>query len=195
MIRLEGRLRDAFQVVHREGFLPVKQRRYAHDDRALPIGHGQTNSQPSTVFAMLELLDVQPGDRVLDVGCGSGWTTALLGHLVGDEGLVHGVEVVPELVEFGQANLTGCQLPWTSIAPAEPGVLGLPDAGPFDRILVSAEAGSVPRMLVDQLAVGGTMVVPVAGRMALVRRTDPDLSVPPDIRYEGHFMFVPLVEP
>ncbi len=190
-----ARVREALARVRREDFLPPEQHRFAGQDRALPIGYGQTNSQPSTVRGMLALLDVQAGDRVLDVGCGSAWTTALLAHLVGPEGRVRGVEVVPELVTFGRANLAVYPVPWASISAAEPGVLGLPSAAPFDRILVSAEARSVPRELVEQLAVGGTMVAPVHGRLAVVRRTSAAPDAEPEVHLEGHYRFVPLIDP
>ncbi|HET6699261.1 MAG TPA: protein-L-isoaspartate O-methyltransferase [Nocardioidaceae bacterium] len=185
------RLQQAFRAVRREDFLPPEQRPSADQDRAIQIGYSQTNSQPSTVFNMLELLEVEPGHRVLDVGCGSGWTTALLGVLVGEAGEVHGVELVPELVSWGRENLAGYDMSWTDIAQASSQGLGLPDRAPFDRILVSAEAASLPRQLVAQLAVGGVMVVPVAGRMTRVRRTDGG----PEIEQHGHYAFVPLIEP
>jgi protein-L-isoaspartate(D-aspartate) O-methyltransferase len=185
------RVDDAFAAVRRADFLPPKQRAFAGEDRALLIGYGQTNSQPSTVRAMLELLDVRPGDRVLDVGSGSGWTTALLAALVGSEGSVTGVERVPELVAAGRAALTGYDLPWDGIRQASPDELGLPAEAPFDRILVSAEATRLPQALVEQLVVGGVMVVPVAGVMTEVRRTDTGPAVVP----HGAYTFVPLVEP
>ena len=93
-----------------------------------PIGEGQTNSQPRTVADMLRLLEVGPGQRVLDVGSGSGWTTALLAHLVGPTGPVLGVELEPSLVTFGSANLAATGQPWAGIRAADPGVLGA--AGP-----------------------------------------------------------------
>lgn len=182
---------EAFALVHRVDFLPADQRRFAGDDAALRIGHRQTNSQPSTVRAMLDLLDVRAGHRVLDVGCGSGWTTALLGALVGPGGEVVGVEVVPELTVWGRENLAGYAMAWTSVHQAVPGVLGLPERGPFDRVLVSAEATRVPLALVDQLVIGGLMVVPVTGRMTVVRRT-PDGQ---ESSTAGWYSFVPLREP
>ncbi len=84
-------LDQAFAAAPRAQFLPESEKRFAGLDRPLPIGHGQTNSQPTTVRHLLQHLDVRPGQRVLDVGCGSGWTTALLAHLVGPQGSVTGV--------------------------------------------------------------------------------------------------------
>jgi protein-L-isoaspartate(D-aspartate) O-methyltransferase len=185
------RLETAFRSIRRADFLPSDQQPYAEQDRALGIGHQQTNSQPSTVRVMLRLLDVHTGQRVLDVGCGSGWTTALIADLVGETGTVFGVELVPELAEWGRKNLGAYAFPWASISTADPDVLGLPDLAPFDRVLVSAEARTLPCPLVDQLRVGGLMVAPISGRMAVVRRTESE----PDVVYLGHFMFVPLIEP
>jgi protein-L-isoaspartate(D-aspartate) O-methyltransferase len=184
-------LDSSFRQVRRADFLPDKQRPYANEDRALGIGYEQTNSQPSTVYAMLQLLDVQPGQQVLDVGCGSGWTTALLASMVGETGEVFGVEIVPELAAWGRLNLQAYPFGWASVRDADPDVLGLPDLAPYDRILVSAEAHKLPYALVDQLKEGGLMVVPISGRMAVVTRTEGD----PDVAYVGHFMFVPLIEP
>ena len=187
----EGRVRKALGEIRREDFLPSGQRRHAGEDRALHIGYRQTNSQPTTVSNMLTLLEVEPGDRVLDLGSGSGWTTALLGFLVGPTGVVHGVERVPELTAWGRENLEGYSMPWTSISQASADTLGLPDLAPFDRILVSAQADKLPDELVGQLAEGGVMVVPVAGRMTVVRRTADETTVV----QHGLYSFVPLIEP
>ena len=187
----DERLPDAFAVVARTDFLRPEDRRFADTDAPLGIGWGQTNSQPRTVFAMLELLDVQPGQRVLDVGSGSGWTTALLAHLVGPDGMVVGVELEPRLVEFGAANLATYDFPWATIRQSAPDILGAPDDAPFDRILVSAEAKVLPPALVAQLAVGGVLVIPVQSRMTRVVRNSHD---PDDISVttHGRYSFVPL---
>lgn len=179
----------ALAAVDRADFLPPGLRVAAGADQALQIGHGQTNSQPRTVRDMLHLLQVRPGDRVLDVGCGSGWTTALLGVLAGEAGRVDGVEIIPELVTWGRQNLAGYPMPWTHIHQAAEGVLGLPERAPYDRILVSAESPELPSALVEQLAQDGRMVVPVAGRMLVVRRTDSRT----DVERHGYYSFVPLV--
>jgi protein-L-isoaspartate(D-aspartate) O-methyltransferase len=132
---------------------------------------------------------------MLDVGCGSGWTTALLAHLVGPQGRVVGVEVVPDLVEFGRANLTAAGMPWARIEAADPDVLGLPAQAPYDRILVSAEATELPQSLVRQLREGGLLVLPVRGRLWAVRRPAGWPQVPADVVRHGHYAFVPLHEP
>ena len=183
----------AFAAQPRERFLPGAARAAAATDGPLDIGHGQTNSQPRTVRAMLELLDVGRGHRVLDVGAGSGWTSALLAELVGPGGAVLGVERVPELVELGRAHLAGAGVPWARVVAADPGHLGAPADAPFDRVLVSAAAARLPLELVEQLRPGGVLVGPVAGVMTrVVRRPD---DGPPEVTHHGHYRFVPLVEP
>jgi protein-L-isoaspartate(D-aspartate) O-methyltransferase len=141
---------------------------------------------------MLELLDVQPGQRVLDVGSGSGWTTALLAELVGPTGWVLGVERVPDLVVTGAANLASCRMPWATIRAAEAGVLGAPELAPFDRVLVSAMADELPESLVEQLGPHGILVVPVAGTMLRLERDD---AAPRGRRLtaHGYYRFVPLI--
>jgi protein-L-isoaspartate(D-aspartate) O-methyltransferase len=180
----------AFREVPREWFLPEHQRRRASFDGPIDIGHGQTNSQPRTVEAMLRLLEVRPGDRVLDVGSGSGWTTGLLAQLVGPDGEVVGVELVPELVEMGRANLARGDWPWARIEQATRGVHGAPAGAPYDRILVSAEALELPADLVDQLAAPGRMVVPVRGEMLLVEAMADGERV---VSRHGYYRFVPLL--
>ena len=181
-------LRAAFDAMPREGFLPRGEQRRASYDGPLPIGHGQTSSQPRTVAAMLRLLEVAPGQSVLDVGSGSGWTTALLAHLVGPTGSVLGVELEPTLVTFGSANLARTDQPWARIRAATPGVLGVPDHAPYDRVLVSAEPATLPQQLVDQLADGGRLVIPVRGTMTLVTRDGDETTQ----TYHGSYRFVPL---
>jgi protein-L-isoaspartate(D-aspartate) O-methyltransferase len=176
----------AFDATPRRDFLPRGVRRRAAYDGPLPIASGQTNSQPRTVVDMLRLLDVRAGQKVLDVGSGSGWTTALLAHLVGPTGSVLGVELEPELVDFGAGNLAGTHRPWATIRRATPGVLGDPGGAPYDRVLVSAEPDELPRELVDQLADDGVLVIPVAGVM--LRVTNPGAVV----TEHGRYRFVPL---
>ncbi len=180
------RIAEAMTALPRALFLRRADRRNAGHDGPLPIGHGQTNSQPLTVERMLRLLDVAPGQRVLDVGAGSGWTTALLAHLVGPTGQVLGVEIEPSLVEFGAKNLARTGQPWARLEPARSGVLGDPDSAPWDRILVSAAPRVLPAELVAQLGDTGVLVIPVAAVM--LRVVNPGAVV----TEHGHYRFVPL---
>jgi protein-L-isoaspartate(D-aspartate) O-methyltransferase len=178
----------AMDSLDRRAFLPPDQRAHAHEDRPLPIGLGQTCSQPSTVAAMLRLLDVPPGARVLDVGAGSGWTTAILGRLVGPAGSVLGVELEPELAERAAAAVATCGMPWATVRVARDGVLGWPDADGYDRILCSAAPQTLPDELVGQLADGGRLVMPVAEAMYLVERRGSEVVT----STHGSYRFVPL---
>lgn len=176
----------ALAAVPRAGFLPARARHWADFDGPIEIGHAQTNSQPRTVEAMLRLLDVERGQRVLDVGAGSGWTTALLAELTGPTGRVVGVELEPDLARWGAANVKAVDN--AEIRVADPDALGAREDGPYDRILVSADAREVPEELLAQLADRGRMVLPVSGIMTLVVRSGDDVT----LTRHGAYRFVPL---
>ncbi len=178
----------AFEKVDRVDFIPEKPRVFCKHPKT--IGHGQTNSQPLTVAIMLEFLKPLRGDRILDVGTGSGWTTALLAHTVGEKGEVYGVEVIADLVKFGQRNLKKYKFNNASILEAGD-VLGFPTEAPFDKILVSAAAPKLPKVLVRQLKVGGRMVIPVQNSIWVVNKVSNNTT---KIRKHYGFSFVPLVE-
>jgi len=179
----------AFAKFDRQNFIPKEIKNLANNDWALPIGYEQTISQPTTVKLMLHWLDAQPGDKVLDVGSGSGWTAALLSHIVGLKGKIYAVERVPELVEFGQENTQRAGVKNTQFFTAGE-EFGLPAEAPFDRILVSASADELPQGLIDQLKVGGKMVIPVHNDiLEITKKSDKDL----DIKKHPGFVFVPLL--
>jgi protein-L-isoaspartate(D-aspartate) O-methyltransferase len=183
------RILRAFAKFDRVNFMPAPVKSMAGADVAAPIGHSQTISQPTTVEMMLEWLDAQPGDKVLDVGSGSGWTAALLSHIVGPKGRVYAVERVPELVEFGRQNAERAGVKNAEFHQAGQ-IYGLPQYGPFDRILVSAAADKIPHELLDQLKPGGKLVIPVHNTIYEITKNPNG-----EIKYAEHpgFVFVPLI--
>lgn len=184
------RIIEAFRAVDRGDFVRQGDRPLAYEDAPLPIGFDQTISQPTTVAIMLELLAPHEGEKILDVGSGSAWTTALLARIVGPSGIVRGVEKIPELASFGKENLSRCGVPWTSISLAGE-TLGLPAEGPFDKILVSAAANALPETLLDQLKIGGTLVLPIRTTLSKITKGgERNYTIE---TFEG-FAFVPLVE-
>ena len=186
----DRRIEEAFKAIEREDFVPASLVREAKKDSPIPIGFGQTISQPYTVAFMLELLKPKRGEKILDVGSGSGFTTALLAYLVEETGTVYGTEIIPELIEFGKNNLAKYGFHNASIREAE-NVLGLREEAPFDKILVNATGSRLPQSLVEELKVGGIMVVPVKEAIWRVEKTsDLDVNIK---KYEG-FVFVPLRE-
>jgi len=151
---------DAMERVPRELFLPEELRGRAYDDAAVPIGGGQTMSQPYIVAKMSELLSLDGDESVLDVGTGSGYHAAVLAELA-DE--VVTIERVPELAERARANLAAAGYENVEVVVGD-GTRGLPDRAPFDAIAVAAAAPVLPDALYEQLKVGGRIVVPVGGR-------------------------------
>jgi protein-L-isoaspartate(D-aspartate) O-methyltransferase len=186
-----GTISKAFTEIDRADFLPPVQADGADIDAPLPIGFGQTNSQPSTVRMMLERLEVEPGNKILDVGSGSGWTSALLARLTGPKGFVYAVEAIPELLEFGHYNCRRVGIENVRFHQAGQ-QYGLPGHGPYERILVSAAARALPLELLKQLKPGGKMVIPVRNNILEIEK-----GVQGQINTDTHsgFAFVPLIQP
>ena len=205
------RIIEAFREIKRFDFLPQEIKDLAELNEALSIGYGQTISQPLVVAFMLELLQPQPGEKILDIGSGSGWTTALLAEIVGQKGRVIAVEIVSELKEFGEKNVSK----YNFIKKGQvqficaDGSKGYSKEAPFDKILASASAESLPRAWKEQLKISGRVVTPIGSSIWLFikkreigsKRTPfssppsvlPDKSsVFEEIEYPG-FVFVPLI--
>jgi protein-L-isoaspartate(D-aspartate) O-methyltransferase len=146
--------------VPRHCFIPADDLAWAYADGPIPIGYGQTISQPYIVALMTELLELDPTDRVLEVGGGCGYQAAVLGELVQE---VHSVEVIPELARQEEKTLTGLGYTHVHVHSGD-GSQGWPEAAPYNRILVAAGAPEVPQPLLDQLAEEGLLVIPVGSR-------------------------------
>jgi protein-L-isoaspartate(D-aspartate) O-methyltransferase len=168
MVEEQLRMRDvedervlaAMESVPRELFVPEGLRNRAYADVALPIGHGQTISQPYMVARICEALSLRGGEKVLDVGGGSGYQAAVLAELAGE---VHTIERVPELAELARQNLDAAGYDDVHVHVGD-GTLGLPEHAPFAAIAVAAAAPDLPRTLYEQLEERGRLVVPVGGR-------------------------------
>ena len=148
---------QAMARVPRHLFVPESLRPYAYEDRPLPIGREQTISQPYIVGYMTDVLQLEPSHRVLEIGTGSGYQAAVLAEIATH---VYSIEIVPELAEGARRALTESGYRNVDVRTGN-GYLGWPDRAPFDRIIVTAAPPTIPNALVDQLAVGGIMVVPV----------------------------------
>lgn len=153
------RVLAALRRVPRHRFVPEAYRAHAYEDNPLPIGEDQTISQPYIVGLMSELADVQPGERVLEIGTGSGYQAAVLAELASPE-QVYTIEILPSLAETARRTLDA--LGYTAIhTKVGDGYLGWPEAAPFDAIVVTAAPEHVPQPLTEQLAAGGRLVIPV----------------------------------
>ncbi|MFH1133059.1 MAG: protein-L-isoaspartate(D-aspartate) O-methyltransferase [Nanoarchaeota archaeon] len=190
--RFPARLVAAFEQVRRDRFVLPEDSCHAWVDAPLDIGHGQTISQPTTVFIMLEALDPRPGDKVLEVGAGSGWNAALLGNLVGEGGEVWSTEIIPSLAQSARANIRRSGMQNVHVLTHD-GSIGLEEHSPYDRIIVTAACPELPLRLLTQLRDNGKLIAPVATRMGaqemiLVERRGTTYVN----KGLGHFVFVPL---
>ena len=188
--RLDDRVMEVMARVPRHEFVPANQRRYAYQNRPLPIGYGQTISQPYIVALMTDLLRLESGDRVLEVGTGSGYQAAVLAELKTD---VFTVEIIPELGRevadrFERLGYKGIT---TRIGD---GYFGWEDHAPFDGIIVTAAAAHIPPPLVRQLKPGGRMVIPVGGPFRVQQLTMVEKSATGEVttRQLLPVAFVPL---
>lgn len=187
----DDRLLEAMRTVPREEFVSGEMVEFAYEDSALPIAAEQTISQPYVVALMIEALDLQPRDRVLEVGAGSGYAAGVLSRMAAE---VFAIERHRSLAEAAQRTLDGLGYDNVTVVHGD-GMLGWESEAPFDAILVSAGGAEVPQALKDQLASGGRMVMPVGGRGQIQElhlfRKNADGSL--EEKSLGGVRFVPLV--
>ncbi len=186
-------VKKAFLNVQRELFVPEGMRDSAYIDDALPIGFGQTISQPSTIAIMLDMLELRECQKVLEVGSGCGYVLALLSEIVGEKGKVFGIEKLKELAEISRKNLLLQGTKNISVIEGD-GSIGLPEQAPFDRIIASAACPFVPKPLFDQLIEGGIIVAPVGDLYTQeIQQLKKKNGKPLKKAYPGTFFsFVPL---
>ena len=172
--------------------MPEKMKGLAELNEPLSIGYGQTISQPLTVAFMFELLQPGKGEKVLDVGSGSGWTTALLAEIVGEKGKVIAIELVPELKKFGEKNVAKYNFVEKGIARfiCADGSKGYKKEAPFDKILASASARKMPKAWKEQLKINGKIITPIDSSIWLFNKKSEEEFE--EKEYPG-FVFVPLV--
>ena len=189
----DPRVREAFLRVPREEFLPPDERPDAYADAPLPIGLGQTISAPSMIAIMLEEARLEPGERVLEIGTGSGYHAALLASLVRSENVVT-VERIPGLAEWGRTNLERTGFAGVTVIVGD-GSLGHPERAPYDCVMATAGAPRIPPAWPTQLSPGGRIVAPIGsskwGQVLVIATRRPDGSL--DVREGTSCAFVPLV--
>ena len=184
------RVIEAMRTVKREEFVPLPMRPYSWEYHPLPIGHGQTISAPHMYAIMLENARIGPGDRVLEIGTGSGYGSALISFLAGKKGKVFSLEVVHALADSARKNLARAGLDATIIEAD--GRQGYPPGAPYDRILVTASSENVPSALLEQLKIGGRMLIPVGSHfqeLLLLEKSKTGVDIKPILPV----VFVPLV--
>lgn len=196
IMRMKGflndtRVEEAIRSVHRHFFVPADFSDEAYEDEALPTKHGQTISQPSVVVRMTEWLDVRDGQKVLEIGCGSGWQSAILSKLAGN-GKVYSIDKDHDLIKFAKENHGKAGIKNVEIVEGD-GSLGIESKAPFDRIIITAACPSVPKPLEKQLSDNGLLVAPVGKgvqSMVLYMKENGKLK---EIRKEDGYVFVPLL--
>jgi len=188
----DDRVLDAFRSVDRADFVPDDHKRHAYADRPLPIGHGQTISQPYIVALMTQSVDPSSDDQVLEIGTGSGYQAAILAHLCDH---VYSIERHAELTTMATKNLSDAGITNVTCKTGD-GTKGWPSAAPFDAILVTASGPEIPQPLIDQLAIGGRLIIPVGPQQRrqqkLIRLTKTDDQSVEKENLMG-VAFVPLV--
>lgn len=188
------RIIDAFRKVPRREFLPEKMRGDAYLDQPLPIGRGQTISAPSMIAIMLEVLQPEEGDKVLEIGTGSGYNAALIAEIIGKSGGLYTIERLKEIAELGKNNLEKTGYERVNVVVGD-GTQGYGEEAPWDRILVTACAPEIPEPLVNQLKINGKMAAPVgqnymAQTLTLLEKTGEKKT---SIQKHGRCAFVPLI--
>ena len=187
------RIIEAFKKIDRVDFVPLESKGEAYINAPLSIDEGQTISQPYTVAFMIELLQPKPGDKIFEIGFGSGWQTAILAEIVGKLGRIFAVERIEKLFEFGIKNISKYNFIKKGIVKTilSDATRGLKKYAPFDKIIAAASGDKVPEVWLKELKIGGRLVMPVKESIWLyVKKSEKEFE---KIRYPG-FVFVPLIE-
>jgi len=182
---------DAFRNIPRHEFVPASELNSAYDNEPLSIMKNQTISQPGVVSRMTEWLDIKDGQKILEIGTGSAWQTAILSYLVGT-GIVYSLERHPELVKFARENLEKFQLDNAHVILGD-GSLGYPQESSYDRIIITAACTEIPLPLLEQLSENGLIIAPVGDSsqsLVLLKKTSEGIV---EIKNQSNYIFVPLL--
>lgn len=181
----------AFKKIKRQDFVPERLKKEAEINTPLPIGYRQTISQPLTVAFMLELLQPKQGDKILDIGSGSGWQTALLSFIVGKKGKIFAIERIPELIDFAKENFKKYNFIQDKIVEfiLGDGSKGLKNQAPFDKIICAASTDKIPNEWKKQLKINGRLVLPIKNSIWLLIKKSNGFKKK---EFPG-FAFVPLI--
>ncbi|MBI3027743.1 protein-L-isoaspartate(D-aspartate) O-methyltransferase [Candidatus Woesearchaeota archaeon] len=183
---------NAFKEVKREDFIPAELINAAYNDMPLPLLRGKTISQPTTVMIMTHALELENGEKVFEVGTGSGYQAAIIANIVGPKGKVMTTEVVPELVSFAKQNLKKAQIKNVFVYEDD-GSNGMPSEAPFDKIIITAACREFPKQLIEQLKPEGIIVGPVGSKQEqeMVRGIK-DKNSHLELEFLGPFLFTPM---
>jgi len=187
----DSKVESAFRNIPRHEFVPTSELDRAYYNEPIPIMNNQTISQPAVVSRMTEWLDVREGQKILEIGTGSGWQSAILSYLVGS-GTVYSVERHPELAKFAQENLEKLRIDNVHVI-LDDGSLGYSNASPYDRIIVTAACTEIPLPLLDQLGENGLIIAPVGDSsqsLVLLKKTSKGIV---EIKNQSNYVFVPLL--
>ena len=183
---------NSFNKVSRENFIPKNIRNAAYEDMPLPLLRGKTISQPTTVMIMTHAIELKPGEKVFEVGTGSGYQAAIIAKIVGPKGKVITTEVVPELVQLARQNLNDAGIK-NVVVLEEDGSNGMPSEAPFDKIIITAACKEFPKLLMQQLRPEGIIVGPVGSQheQEMVRGIK-DKNGHLELEFLGPFLFTPM---
>ena len=187
----DSKVEDAFRNIPRHEFVVPSELDRAYYNEPLPIMNNQTISQPGVVSRMTEWLDIKDGQKILEIGTGSGWQIGILSYLVGS-GTVYSVEIHPELAEFARKNLKKLGIDNAHVILGD-GSLGHPEESPYDRIIITAACTEIPQPLFDQLGENGLIIAPVGDSsqsIILLKKTSGKIV---EIKNESNYVFVPLL--